>query len=448
MEAERSGQLLLLWCKIRSTRVALVGGNHTAALYRKLSLGMDFDHGFRPRNHNRRNKNKGVNGDFIESNSNTLLVIRLPHSRVLSVVARSLFLGVIIITFPWFESIVEGPSANLSDFGSGSDSFDLKLWDLISHDLADEGLIKKEHKGLVISYGFKNFNPHFKFLTESQIEMLILSNLEHKSAIPDGTFDFAITSRLEDLMFVDHVMRIGSIVAFLIDDNSLNGFREPLNYKIVYLRRFNSTIVALRKISMDCEKRSSQIKHRLCGLVSEAKRTALQGLESPLLEPPRPALTLTSSNKYSEEIRFLPNLMGDSLDSYRRRVFINSGLEEKSNESLNWFLENYPTMNQVFELYNLAMVRPGTLESSRTGVLEWLMNNVVEEDYVVMKAEVDLVEELINGKVICLVDELFMECKNQWGKDENNKSKRAYWECLAIYGRLRDEGVAVHQWWL
>ncbi|KAK6946729.1 hypothetical protein RJ641_000202 [Dillenia turbinata] len=359
---------------------------------------MDVAHGFRPKSHNHRNKNKGVNGDCIGSNSNNPLVIKLPHFRVLSIVARSLFLGVIVIAFPLFESMVRGPSANVSNFGSGSDSFDLELWDLISHDLADEGLIKKGHKGLVISSTFKNLNPNFKFLTESQIEMLILSDLEFKSSIPDKTFDFAITSRLEALMFVDHVMRIGSIVAFQIDDNSLNGFGEPLNYRIVYLRRFNSTIVAMRKIKMDREKSSSHIKHRLCGLVSVAKRAALQGLESPLLEPPRPAFTLTSSNKYLEETKFLPNLMGDSLESYRRRVFIDFGLEEKSKETLNWFIENYPTRNQVFELYNFAMVMDETLESSQTRVSVWLMNNVAEEDYVVMKAEADLVEKLIKEK--------------------------------------------------
>ncbi|KAF8044186.1 hypothetical protein BT93_A2232 [Corymbia citriodora subsp. variegata] len=33
MGAERMRQLMLLWCRIRSNRVALVGGNHTAARF-------------------------------------------------------------------------------------------------------------------------------------------------------------------------------------------------------------------------------------------------------------------------------------------------------------------------------------------------------------------------------------------------------------------------------
>nr|AFK46323.1 unknown [Lotus japonicus] len=66
-----------------------------------------------------------------------------------------------------------------------------------------------------------------------------------------------------------------------------------------------------------------------------------------------------------------------------------------------------------------------------------------------MKAEAEVVEEMIKERTIYLVDELFLECKNEWWqkKGKRKKSRKAYWECLALYGRLRDEGVAVHQWW-
>ncbi|XP_017971635.1 PREDICTED: uncharacterized protein LOC108660965 [Theobroma cacao] len=33
METERLRSLFLLWCRSRTTRVALVGGNHTAARF-------------------------------------------------------------------------------------------------------------------------------------------------------------------------------------------------------------------------------------------------------------------------------------------------------------------------------------------------------------------------------------------------------------------------------
>ena len=69
-----------------------------------------------------------------------------------------------------------------------------------------------------------------------------------------------------------------------------------------------------------------------------------------------------------------------------------------------------------------------------------------EEGYVVMKSETEVVEEMMRSKAIMLVDELFLECKPQQG-NRKRKNGRAYWECLALYGKLRDEGVAVHQWW-
>ncbi|EXC16666.1 hypothetical protein L484_007712 [Morus notabilis] len=62
-----------------------------------------------------------------------------------------------------------------------------------------------------------------------------------------------------------------------------------------------------------------------------------------------------------------------------------------------------------------------------------------------MKAEAEAVEELVRSKAIRLVDELFLECKPD--HKGGTVRRRAYWECLALYGRLRDEGVAVHQWW-
>ncbi|GJU51144.1 hypothetical protein Tco_1220699 [Tanacetum coccineum] len=69
---------------------------------------------------------------------------------------------------------------------------------------------------------------------------------------------------------------------------------------------------------------------------------------------------------------------------------------------------------------------------------EWLKGNVNKGEYVVMKAEADVVEELINNNAIELVDELFMECKHQGKKCK--ECKRPYWKCLALCGQLRDVG--------
>lgn len=51
---------------------------------------------------------------------------------------------------------------------------------------------------------------------------------------------------------------------------------------------------------------------------------------------------------------------------------------------------------------------------------------------------------VVKSKTIRLVDELSLECKP---RGKGHRSIRAYWECLSLYRRLRDEGVAAHQWW-
>lgn len=143
--------------------------------------------------------------------------------------------------------------------------------------------------------------------------------------------------------------------------------------------------------------------------------------------------------------------MGDSLESYPRRVFIDVGLPEKEGGSgTDWFPKNYPTRNKNFQIYKIETVTeaPSGKEVPQIGMSDWLRKNVKDEEYVVMKAEAEVVEEMMRSNSIGLVDELFLECKPH-GKDGNNgnRSRRAYWECLALYGMLRDEGVAVHQWW-
>ncbi|KAF2299775.1 hypothetical protein GH714_003311 [Hevea brasiliensis] len=163
--------------------------------------------------------------------------------------------------------------------------------------------------------------------------------------------------------------------------------------------------MAMRKTSYSSNNNLSA-QRKLLAYRTEARKAALKNLEDVLLEPPRAASG--KSRRYLKKTRYLPDLMGDSLEGYPRRVFIDVGLPEKEGGSgTGWFAKNYPTRNLDFDMY-----------------------------------KIETVTEVSSGK----------ECY-RWkrprghGGKGNNGGRRAYWECLALYGRLRDEGVAVHQWW-
>lgn len=413
---------------------------------------------------NDQNKIKQFHGGMrMGLDSETLLVIKLPDPKLLRVISRSVFLALVFITFPCIGSFTRGSNGIESNTKYGV-VFNHEQLDLLIHDLSEEGLIRKSDKALIVSPGVKSVIHSVKNFGAKQIVMAMDSSLESQaqsSLVFDESFDFVFASNLAtDVKFVDRVVKTGGIVAFpLSNDEQATILREKTDYRIVYLRRYSSTIVAVRKIKTRAVDETSVVssfskRHLLQSATEVNKAEALKELEEVLLEPPRRRQLSKDSKSYSMKIKFLPQLLGDdSLEGFRRRVFVNVGLPEQSKDVTQWFHQNYPKMKQEFEVYDLNVVpKEGTsrLASMQNDISDWLTKNVREEDYVVMKAEADAVEETINKRTIHLVDELFMECNNQWwevGKNSKNESKRAYWECLALYGRVKDEGVAVHQWW-
>ncbi|KAK7293922.1 hypothetical protein RJT34_16801 [Clitoria ternatea] len=106
--------------------------------------------------------------------------------------------------------------------------------------------------------------------------------------------------------------------------------------------------------------------------------------------------------------------MDDSLEAYSRHVFIDVGLlEENDGSETDWFLKNYPTRNKNFEIYKINTVteEPSGKEKSQIRIFDWLRKSVKEEEYVVLKAEAEVVGEIMKSNSIRLVDELFLECK-------------------------------------
>ncbi|KAK6940236.1 hypothetical protein RJ641_029767 [Dillenia turbinata] len=441
MEVERIQELLSLWSRLHSNRVALVGGNHTAARW---SNGLRL-----------KRMAKHLCGDCdglpFDSETHHFLIIRLPDMRFLKAIAGSMLLALCIVSLPRFGTVLGAfLDSNLAFFNeavANNDWMDIAALPMMFHDLSNEGLLKMGDRTLFLSSGYEDAVYGTQVLNENQIDLINDFDTNRQGSIPDNTFDFAFSFGFNAAReFIDRTLKIGGILAIQLSNDPGMAFEKPSNYKIIYLRRFDSTLVAMRKTVYSDS--NSPTKRKLLGFVPEAKKAALKGLEDVLLEPPR--ASSGKSSRYLKKTKYLPDLLGDNLESYPRRVFIDVGLREKEGgDGTGWFAKNYPTRNKNFEIYKIEAVteEASGKEVPNIGMSDWLRKNVKDEEYVVMKAEAEVVEEMMKSKATSLVDELFLECKHNGLKKKGNKSRRAYWECLALYGRLRDEGVAVHQWW-
>ncbi|XP_019455629.1 PREDICTED: uncharacterized protein LOC109356654 [Lupinus angustifolius] len=386
---------------------------------------------------------------------------------------RFLLLALILGSFPLISSSVVSRTSPVTNNPqkiepNSFDSMD-QLLSLFFRDLTSEGIMKKpqEQKQKVVFLSNENDNKkgqEFKVVNDYKMDHIPLNDLAKQNSLLDNTVDYIFTSNFPAASkFIDRTLKTGGVVTVIINNNPSAEFFNPKNYKVLYMRRFGLIGVAMKKTGPEVtsvvadETTNLAAQRKILGYATEAKKAALQNLEDVLLEPPRSASG--KSRKYLKRTKYLPDLMGDSLESYPRRVFIDVGLSEKDGGSgTDWFPKNYPTRNKNFEIYKIETVTGSTSEKEvpQIEMSDWLRKNVKEEEYVVMKSEAEVVEEMIRSKAIMLVDELFMECKphsitkhsGDNAKEGNiTRSRRAYWECLALYGKLRDEGVAVHQWW-
>ena len=89
-------------------------------------------------------------------------------------------------------------------------------------------------------------------------------------------------------------------------------------------------------------------------------------------------------------------------------------------------------------------------------IAEWIRSVASEGDFLVVKMDVegvefDLLARLRESRVICRMDELFLECHyDRWQRccaERTRKYNRTYQDCLAMFQSLRRNGVLVHQWW-
>ncbi|KAK6943219.1 Methyltransferase type 11 [Dillenia turbinata] len=246
--------------------------------------------------------------------------------------------------------------------------------------------------------------------------------------------------------------------------------------------------------------------------VPEHKRELVRSAEPLIVEEPlKPWITLKRNIK---NVKYLPSMVDISYKP--RYVYIDVGARGYGSSIVSWFKKQYPKQNKTFEVYAIeadksfheeyktkkgvkllpyaAWVRNETLsfeishnpdpsseerggrgmgriqpvKSKGSSVREvdkiqgfdfanWVKNTVSEQDFVVMKMDVegtefDLIPRLFETGAICLIDEIFLECHyNRWQKccpgQRSSKYEKTYGQCLDLLNSLRESGVLVHQWW-
>lgn len=346
----------------------------------------------------------------IELNSDDVFVIKLPDSRSLRVISRSLFLATVLLALPSIGSIIGANSYAPPLYNPDADSELytsnwIEILPALLRDLMEEGLIRKGHKGFILGSGIRGIEDD---LRDAGVDLVA-------GASAHQVFDYICAPSFSGIELMDGVVKDGGLAIAPLGADLSAELRLLRNFKIVYLRRLgDNTVVAMRKSAALSGGGGAAAKQ--CGIAAEKKEGAVRGLDlgDVYLEPPR---------KSWREIKLLPDVMKE----YPRRVFV----ADDAN-ALDWFYKKYVMRGEEFEVYEMEG--------------DWIAKTGVKaEDYVVVKAEAGVVERMVRDKTLCVVDELLLECGN--GGEEKGRRKRAYWECVALYGRVRDEGIAVHQWW-
>ncbi|CAM8987144.1 unnamed protein product [Rhodiola kirilowii] len=101
---------------------------------------MDLVGGYRARNGMKRVMIGGGGEDTGLDESRAVLVIKVSDSRVLQIVARSLFLAIVIVTLPMIMPTIRAVS-RVTEFelNQGTNGIHLEALPVVIHELADQG---------------------------------------------------------------------------------------------------------------------------------------------------------------------------------------------------------------------------------------------------------------------------------------------------------------------
>lgn len=358
------------------------------------------------------------------------LEIRLPDCYVLRLVARSL-LALIFLSFSLLTISPRSVYSTATAMAAATNGVlsrqvdDAVFLPTIFRDLKRRGLFHPGDRVLFLSHRARSRLTRMARRNRMELVTGCLGGGAARGCrgtIPDGTLDFVFSGNgFPDTQLVDRALKVGGVAVVRLSSKQAVPYRMASNYRIVYIRTFDSTVVAMKKLVGQSQPTAVPRRRRLLAL-PEARKEALNMLEDVLLEPPQHSLSGRKSlEAYLKRLRFLPDLTGDDLHGYPKRIFIEvvpksstGGGGDDDRSAARWFSHHYPTRKLPFEILRLELEEDTPSASEELSA--WLTSNLREEEYIVMKAEAGVVEAMIRSGAASLVDELFLECGGGWGE--------------------------------
>lgn len=199
------------------------------------------------------NNKKRLNVSEVGLQTDTLLmIIRIPHSWILKFIARALLLAIVIVSLPRLGSIFGQLKFNFPFPNSNAqfNSINTEFLPLLFRDLANEGLLKTGDRALFVNNEEEAiFNS--RIFSNINIDLVSYSDLQRQVLMPDETFEFVMLRDFHATTaeFFDRVLNSGGVAVVQLSDDPSEAFLKPSGYRIVYLRRFYSTFVGMRKTS-------------------------------------------------------------------------------------------------------------------------------------------------------------------------------------------------------
>lgn len=170
------------------------------------------------------------------------LVILLPDVISIRVITRSVLLAFALLSFPWFPNgftTVPKPDPKWVD-----NPF---LLPMLIADLKREGLFTPNCRAVFLG----DPGSRVSFLRRNRIDPIRLIGYAKRVGIGSVDFVLAADGVKGEGWFglVDRAVRVGGVVVVRFGSDLKSCIHLPANYRVAYVRRFGSTVVAVKKVA-------------------------------------------------------------------------------------------------------------------------------------------------------------------------------------------------------